>query len=59
MADETFECWLAGEIRSAENEDGMNRSYHRDRSVTLARLSALRDVRDKIEELWGTKVAQL
>lgn len=59
MPDETLENWLAKEIKDAENDYGMYHSYRRGESIggsmALARLRALKDVSDKINELWGSR----
>jgi hypothetical protein len=62
--DETFETWLASEIRDAENMVGMYRSYLRSTplgaaaafSEAHARLQTLEVVRKKLEELWGLPI---
>lgn len=51
--DETIESWLTEQIQYAEHADGMMRSYRQDRTATTVRLSTLKEVRDKIAELWG------
>ena len=53
MSDETIEQWLDQEIQYAENALGMQRSYRQPYEVEQARWTALRDVRRKMEELWG------
>jgi hypothetical protein len=58
MSDETLEGWLAKEIKDAENVYGMYHSYRQGESIggtmALTRLRALKDVNEKIIELWGT-----
>lgn len=55
--DDTLDSWLDKEITDAENVVGMYRSYRNieteDGIRAVARLYALRDVRKKIEALWG------
>ena len=57
MTDETLENWLAKEIKDAENVYGMYHSYRQGESIggtiALTRLRALKDVNEKIAELWG------
>lgn len=57
MPDETLEIWLAKEIKDAENDYGMYHSYRQGESIggtmALTRLRALKEVSDKIAELWG------
>jgi isopentenyldiphosphate isomerase len=53
VPDETIEAWLDQEIQYAENAMGMQRSYRQPYEVEHARWTALKDVRHKMEELWG------
>lgn len=53
MHDETLDGWLEQQIEYAKNERGMLRSYRRDTGVIDARLGALKEVREKMRELWG------
>lgn len=59
MPDETLEGWLEREMKDAENTWGMYRSYRQEENVggviALTRLRALKDVSDKIAELWGSR----
>lgn len=61
MTDETLEMWLHEQINDAENTVGMYRSYHRgedpDAIAARARLQTLKDVQDKIQELWGVRAS--
>jgi hypothetical protein len=60
VADETLESWLAKEIKDAENLYGMYHSYREGESIggtiAVTRLRALKDVSEKITELWGLTV---
>jgi hypothetical protein len=59
MPDETIETWLAREIKDAENLYGMYHSYREGESIggtiALTRLRALKEMDEKIAELWGTR----
>lgn len=61
MPDETIETWLAREIKDAENLYGMYHSYREGESIggtiALTRLRALKEMDEKIAELWGTRAA--
>jgi hypothetical protein len=51
--DETLDEWLDQQIEYAENAVGMNRSYKVNADVERARRDALKEVREKMRELWG------
>lgn len=53
--DETLDRWLDQQIEYAENAVGMQRSYRHPFEVEKARLDALKEVRDKMRELWGER----
>jgi len=58
MPDETIESWLDQEIEWAENAYAMDRSYKiidHAAGVNLGRVSALKEVRRKINKLWYNK----
>jgi hypothetical protein len=55
--DETLDGWLKKEITDMENVVQMYRSYrqselHPDALRAIARLNALQDVKNKMQELW-------
>lgn len=60
MTNETLEGWLAKEITDAENLYGMYHSYREGESIggtiAITRLRTLKDVSEKITELWGVTV---
>lgn len=57
MTDETLDGWLDAQIEFADNEIGMLRSYRKDDTrqygEALGRRNALKEVREKLAELWG------